>query len=377
MQKKISKQSWIWLLLLLLLFLFISFMTSPSSREQYPPYISNSPSPTGVKALFTYLEKELDVTSWNHTPDLLTSTTNNLLIMVEPFFMPSSDELEKYEQFLANGNSILLLQNNPKDMFGVSTKIIVGDTSEEFSLTVTDKDGKAYIADLYSFVRIVPTSSDKVLLEDELGIIAMKRQVGNGTLIVANTPQWIMNDNILDGDHLSLLLTLFNELEYERVMFDEYVHGTKGFMNYFKTYPLWFTFLLIQGGVLTIFLLWRRGKRFGPILIAREETVRFSDESIKALAAWNLRGRNYHESLNVQAEYVKLLLQEKWGIPFSKSWNDMEEQLERKCKLMTKEEQLNLVNRIEHELSNTTITKKDYIIWSKKLDRLRKEVEGE
>ncbi|WP_100333838.1 DUF4350 domain-containing protein [Bacillus alkalisoli] len=377
MQKRILKQSWLWLLLLLLLFLFISFMTSPTSREQYPPYVSNSPSPTGVKAIYTYLEKEFEVTTWNHSPELLPTSAGNLLIMVEPFFMPSSEEFVKYEQFLANGNSILLLQNNPKDMFDLSTKIIPGDMSEEMFTTVTDNDGKEFMADIYSFVRLMPANTDKVLLNDQVGVIAIKRHVGNGTLIIANTPQWMTNKLILKDDHLPLLLSLFNELTFDKVLFDEYIHQSKGFMNYVRAYPLWFTFLLIQGILLTSFILWKRGKRFGPILVAREESVRFSDESIKALSAWNLQGRSYHESLHVQVEYVKLLLQEKWGIPFSKSWKDTEDQLERKCKRMTKEEQRNFINGMEKVLDDTHLSKKDYLSWSKRIDNLRKEVEGE
>lgn len=377
MQKRILKQSWLWLLLLLLLFLLISFMTSPSSREQYPPYVTNSPSPTGIKALYTYLEKEFEVTSWSHSPALLPTTTDNLLIMVEPFSMPSSEELASYNQFLLEGNNILLLQNNPKDMFTLQTKIVATDVSEEFSPKVTDREQNVYVAENYSFVRLLHTDTDEVLLQDPYGVIAIKRQVGSGTLIIANTPQWVTNTKILEDDNLTLLLYLLNEFNFDKVYFDEYIHETKGVSNYFRAYPLWFTFLLFQGILLSIFLLWNRGKRFGPILVAREENVRFSDESIKALSAWNLRGRNYQEALNVQADYVKLMLQEKWGIPYSKVWKDLEDQLERKCKKMTLEEQKVFSQEIEKVLSTSRISKKEFINCSKKIEILRKEVEGE
>ena len=66
-----------------------------------------------------------------------------------------------------------------------------------------------------------------------------------------------------------------------------------------------------------------RGKRFGPIYSLREETVRFSDEGIRAIAAWYIRGRRYHDSLVIQADYLKQSLQEHWRIPYREEWKDL------------------------------------------------------
>ena len=47
----------------------VIFSYSPKLKS-YPIYVSDSPSPTGVKAFYTYLEKkENGVKRWSHSPE--------------------------------------------------------------------------------------------------------------------------------------------------------------------------------------------------------------------------------------------------------------------------------------------------------------------
>jgi hypothetical protein len=123
------------------------------------------------------------------------------------------------------------------------------------------------------------------------------------------------------------------------------------------------------------FLLWMLGKRFGPILHPREETVRFSDESIRALAAWHLKGNAYHHSLLTQANYVKYSMQDKWGVPFNKDWKDCDGILYRKWKSKDNEEIDLFLHQLTTMLGKEKISKQEYLLWSKQLDTLRNEVE--
>lgn len=140
---------------------------------------------------------------------------------------------------------------------------------------------------------------------------------------------------------------------------------------------MWFLLLLLQGGLLTILWLWYNGKRFGPIFTVREETVRFSDEGIRALAAWYMRGRRYHDSLEIQADYVKLSLQERWRIPYRLEWRELPVYFERKWPQLPKAEIHSLLNGLADILEKEKISKEEYLLWSKKIDRIRKEVEDE
>src|SRR5699024_8055442 len=89
--------------------------------------------------------------------------------------------------------------------------------------------------------------------------------------------------------------------------------------------------------LLTLFWLWYQGKRFGPLRQPREATVRFSNEKTSALAAWYQRGRRYQDSIVIQADYLKLLLQEKWGIPYQQGWQECNDMMIQKESELTNE----------------------------------------
>lgn len=338
--------------------------------------MSNSPSPTGVKAFYTYLKDNKDVKRWSQSPDHLPrSGEDHLLLIIEPFFIPEREEMEAYVDFMKKGNTIVLFQNNPKGMFDIDIEYIGSDNFIGEDLKVKDKHGTTYQAGLNSQIRLQTKKQDEILIEDEAGVLSFKRSFGKGQLIVSNSPDWITNGNILNTDHLPLILSLINEEKGASLLFDEYIHGAQNNSTFITLYPKWFLLLLLQGALLTILLLMARGKRFGPIFIPREESVRFSDEGIRALSAWYLRGRRYHESLSFQADYIKLVLQERWGIPVSKEWKDLSPALERKWTNISAKEMNTFLAELISILQKEKISKQEYLLWSKKLDRLRKEVE--
>lgn len=371
-----NKRTWIWLPFFIVLFVFTSYFIFSHEPKKYPIYVSESPSPTGVKAFYTYLNKEKEsVKRWAYSPNQLPGNSENqILVMVEPYFFPENEEMEAYKTFMEAGNTILLFMENPQGMFDLST-VPIGSDSFVGEVDVNDQNGAEYRAELTSTIRLQTHSQDKVLLYDDAGPIALMRSFGDGQLIVSNSPQWITNGNILTADHIPLVLSFLHEGKANSFLFDEYIHGGKSAAAIIKVYPKWFLLLMVQGGLLTILWLWHRGKRFGPIFIPREETVRFSDEGITALAAWYLKGRRYHDSLVIQADYVKHLLHERWRIPFSKEWMDFSVHLERKWPQMDSAEVQALLKSLTHILKKEKVSKQEYLLWSKKLDRIRKEVE--
>ncbi|WP_404452167.1 DUF4350 domain-containing protein [Virgibacillus necropolis] len=372
MQKSISNgKTWLWLVSMLLVFIVISYLVTSPEPKDYPNYVTGSPSPTGVKGLYTYLE---DADKWSHRPQLLPKQEDNqLLIMVEPLFIPSANEMEAYKAFMESGNTILLLQSNPNGMFDLKTTYI----KEEAPKHVYDQAGEKHRAKALSSVRLKTTEQDTILLYDDLGTIAFKRAYGKGQLIVGNTPGWMTNGTLLKKDHLPLVLSLINEGSQARtsIVFDEYIHGEENTATILTVYPKWLLVFSVQLILLTVVWLWYQGKRFGPILTVREETVRFSDERIKALAAWNLRSRNYHDSIVIQADYLKLLIQECLGIPYHKEWRDITEQMEKKLPHIPSSEIRTFLAGLTSILEKEKISKQEYIVWAEKIDRMRKEVD--
>ena len=373
MNSQSKGKTWIWLIILLVLFLTISYFSFSPKPKVYPGFVSDSPSPTGVKAFYTYLKKETDVKTWNHSPDMLPkSEEKQLLIMVEPSFNPDTKLMAEYVNFMKAGNTILLFQTNPKGMFDVDTVF----TEQKTSQNVYDQSHKLYRAEVRSQIRLQKTNQDGVLLNNRKETIALNRPYDKGHLIVSIAPEWMTNGNILKKDHLPLLLYLLNEGKPETILFDEYIHGGENASSIMTVYPMWFLLLVLQGTILMLFWLWLKGKRFGPIFTPREESVRFSDEGIQAIAAWYMRGKRYHDSLVIQADYVKLLLQERWHIPYSREWQDLTGYFEKKWIRMPASEIKSFLNGLITVLEKEKISKQEYLLWSRRLEQLRKEVEA-
>ncbi len=370
-----KKKGWLWLGLLLFLFLICIYFILSKQPQEYSPYDSRSPSPSGIKAFYTYLGNETSVVDrWEQSSKLLPeSQGRHLLLLVEPFVIPDTEEMEAYIDFMEQGNTILLMKNNPRGFFDIRTMFVEMMFSEQ---TVFDSTETSYEADIHSSVRIEKSVDDKVLLSDFHGAIAVKREYGEGALIVSLAPNWLMNGEILAKDHLPLVLGLLQEegMDYSHILFDEYNHGETGTSS-LDVYQSWFLLLLFQGLLLTILLLWMLGKRFGPILQPREETVRYSDESIRALAAWHIKGNAYQDSLQTQAGYVKYLMQEKWGVPFNRDWKDCTGILHKKWTTMDNGKIDLFLHQLTMILRKDKISKQEYLLWSKQLDTLRKEVE--
>ena len=371
-----NRRVWVWLTVLLLLFIFISYFFLAQAPKQYPNYVSESPSPTGIKAFYTYLQQEKEVNRWSNSPQLLKSMgVNKTLIIVEPFFTPSETEMRAYYDFIEAGNTIIIFQKNPKGMFDLITAPISQKESSDTAAEVNSRDGNTYEAEISSGFRLQTNQQDEILLSDGAGTIAIKRPFGNGQLIASIAPEWMTNGKILDYDHTTLLTALFTEEEAHTFIFDEYIHGGENAAKMSALYPKWFLLLMLQGIIIAVLFIWHKGKRFGPIYTPREESVRFSDESLQALSAWYIRGRRYHDSLLIQADYVKLLMQERWGIPYGKNWVDLSDVLGRKCMNMRQNEIQSFLLGLSSILAKEKINKQEYLLWSRKLERLKKEVE--
>ncbi|MBP2239822.1 hypothetical protein J2Z40_000375 [Cytobacillus eiseniae] len=373
---RIRKRAWIWISVLLMIFIIISYYTSTQQPKPYPNYVSDSPSPTGIKAFYTYVKENNIGKQWSHSPEKLSiGMKNRLLIMIEPFFIPNKEDMQAYIDFMKSGNTILLFHQNPKGMFDLEIEHATLDNAFEDGVRILNQIGASYSAEINSGIRLQTKNQDKRLIEDDAGTIAFKRSFGDGYLIVSNSPEWLRNDRILANDHLSLVLALINESSSSTILIDEYIHGLQNEATFMTVYPKWFLILLLQGILLAILWLWHVGKRFGPIFIPREESVRYSDEGILALSAWYLRGRLYHESLLIQADYIKYLLQDKWGIPYSKEWQDVSEHIVRRWTNVPASNVHSFIKGLHMILQKEKINKQEYLQWSKKLDRLRKEVE--
>lgn len=373
--EQVKKQSriWLWIALALFVFVGLGYILSGDQPKTYKSYLSKSPSPTGVKAFYTYLQEEKgEAERWYGQPRKLRNLEQNqTLIMVGPYFRFSEEDMLSYQNWMEQGNTILLLKNDPVGYF--NTNIELAETPSG-PLKVENKDGETFKAQLPVNKRLRLKGNDVELLSDEKGTVALKRSFGEGELIVSLQPEWVTNGNILEKDHTELALYLLNQTEASSILLDEYVHGQENLPTYLTVFPKSLLVFILQLAILTIFILWLKGKRFGPVYLPREAEVRFGDERLRALAAWYMRSDFYNESLSIQEQYVRQSVSDKWGVSIQHSWDDIFETIKPR---LTKE-QINKWSEWVRDLHKVRQTdkwsKKDYVIWSQKLDEIRKEV---
>ncbi|WP_169911151.1 DUF4350 domain-containing protein [Evansella clarkii] len=378
MNKKLFNiKTWLWaaVFALFAIFSYIGFAGQP---EEFPPYVSHSPSPTGTKAIFTYLENEYEaVERWSNEPELLPGGgAGQLLIMVEPRFTPDQEEMDAYREYIESGNTVLLFMENPVGMFDIRAEY--GAEPLEQPVELERNDGNEFSAALGSPVRIQTLDEDEILLSDDFGAAAVRRPAGDGELIISLSSGWLVNGNLLDNDNIPLALFLISQGNQEGIiLFDEYLHGDGPAVT--AVYPMAFLVFLLQGAIVALLWLWSKGKRFGPVFEPREESVRYSDESIRALAAWYLRlkGGRFNESLQIQADYLRMLMQHHWRIPGKYSWKETEDQLKLKWQGKSETEIAAFVLGLEEVLYKEKVSRQEYLHWSRKLDSLKKEVEKE
>ncbi|HEY4601409.1 MAG TPA: DUF4350 domain-containing protein [Cerasibacillus sp.] len=370
--KKQNRKWWLIFIGLLGLFLVASYIIQSKRPVDYPKFASESPAPSGVKAFYTYMKKENEsVNRWNKSPTRLSTVKQNqLLILIEPAITLTVADREAYREFIERGNTILLFSEEPGAVFDLEVQSRFVFSGQ----TIDTSSGEIFHANMKHGNRIAESNDADVLLSDDNGVIAQKQSIGKGELIVSVYPEWLRNDTILQEDHLPLLVHILNETSEGTILFDEYIHQEQGGLPFYSYFSLGFLLVLLQGGLLTLLWLWYRGKRFGPIETVRADDVRFTDESIRALARWHLRGQHYHDSLVIQAEFVKHLLQEKWFIPYQKAWHDITDTLKNRWE----HREINVdefITGLTTVLQKKKLSKEEYVLWSKQLDQLRIEVE--
>lgn len=361
------------------LFIGLGMFLMPQKQAIYPAYATESPSPTGVKAFFTLLEKNISVATWKK-PSLALPlmSSRQLMIMVAPSTPLNSNEIEQWTQWLETGNQLWLLDRNPKGLFNLHTSPINQEISQETTPLTTVWGSKewegTYHATLETNVRLVAESKDQILLKDQHGVVALSRSYGKGDLMVLLAPEWVTNGIILQHDHLQLVLPFLLRADPKVIWFNDFVHRNINLPTALSVYPQWFLILLTQVALSFLLWLWYKGKRFGSVQIPRESAVRFGDERIRATASWYERGKFYKASLSIQAEFLRHTVQERWGIPTNLTDSEFIEAALQRIPADKQQQWLQHWRGLKDAYTNK-ISLQTYLTWSKRLDDMQKEVE--
>jgi hypothetical protein len=373
-------KSWIGLLLSLALFLGLGSFLLPHTPQQYPSYTTESPSPTGLKAFYSWMNDHLEhVGVWQKdTLSLPQSGNPQTMIVVESREPFNPEEEQYYIEWMERGHQLWLIQSHPRD-FGIHVKSDpVGNIEELREITGYDQWAGEFKGIVGSEIRLEPDMNDRILLKDSYGPIAFARSYGDGELIVFITPEWFTNENIVKHNHLEMILPLLQDetTTTGALWFNEYVHGYGSQPPLLEAYPPWLLFAFAQLIIMTLLWLWYKGKRFGAVENPREWSVRFGDERIRAMAAWYERGGFLTESLKIQEEFIRFRIQERWGIPARLDANTLMDAARQRLSPRELSEWQELWIGLEQMKVKNKISHKEYIQRSKQLDQIRKELDN-
>lgn len=367
------------LILVIILFSFISILLVPQTPKSYPAYVIDSPSPTGLKGLYSLLDEQLNgqLRLWNQSPqELSLKKSNQLMIMIEPFNTLDTDETNILIDWMKAGNNILLVTEKPDAYFNQTVAWVPENNNEQLS-TITGfyTLNGTYTGFVNTSVRLIPEANDKILLIDDYGVLATSKNYGEGKLFTLITPDWFTNKSILEHNHLDIILPFIEFSQSKVVLFNDYIHGYENKPTILEIYPDWFIFLFLQTLLILLLWLWYKGKRFGPIETPREWVVRYGDERIRAIAAWYERGGFYKESLLIQEEFLLDTIKTKWGISTKNDSIEHMKVAEYKLPTDAREKWINSWKSFQEIKLTKKVSHKEYLKWSKELEEMRKEVE--
>jgi hypothetical protein len=369
-----SSWTWISIVFLLILFFGLGSLLIPNKQTHYPDFISQSPSPSGVKAIYTFMKnQQKQVQVWERPVEQLPLSSNQFMVLIEPDQMLNQDEQKKWIEWMERGNDLWLVAQYPEGFF--DTKTIKVDPINESQIKQIQSSEGSFEALVETSLRLVPKAGDETIFEDSSGPIAITRSYGKGELTVLLTPEWFQNEHILENGHLQLILPLLEHVDPEVIWFNDYIHGFESKVAIIEAYPEWFLLIFAQVALLVLLWIWSKGRRFGPVETPREWVVRFGDERIKAQAVWYQKGEFYHETLLHQFEYLRLIIQDRWGISTNTANQEFVDLTKRrlpKSKQSRWEQNWSEINAIT---SAEKVTHKQFFRGSKLIDDMRKEVQ--
>ena len=348
------------------------YLTEPA-LEEYPAYRVDSPAPDGTKAFYQSLnELNLPVERFtNHPRQLRTESKTGLFLFNPPMFM-EADLVNQYMAFVEDGGILLFITDQPVELFNLYIKPV--DISEDEGMVAISDE--AYRGSLNSWMRLVPEPNDETLISDDYGVIALSKPYGSGQIVQIVEPSWFSNESILENDHLAIIAEGFDLQKFDQLYFETYHYITETSLSVLDVTPDPIILLSLIVLTVAVLYLWQKGKRYGPARGLREQDVRFGDERIRALANWQIKGRNYHEALTTQVDYLKLSIFERTGLPITASKADYQNVLER---LLINHKQKSIrafTDQLEAVLDSDRVNKQEFLEWTKRIEQIQRGVEA-
>lgn len=356
---------------LLTILIIGSYYLAEPPLEEYPPYWVESPAPDGTKAFYQSLVVlDYPVETFSGHPNQLEANRRTALFLFNPPVMTDQSVVRGYRDFVEAGGTIFHLTTGPSALFEINL-VPFSAMEEEGKVT---SGAQSYQAKFNTGFRI-QAEEDRVLVYDDEGAIVARQPYPSGEVIHFLEPAWFSNQAVLEADHLALIREAIDLDLYDTILFDTYHYLEQTNLTILDVMPnpiMMFGLIVL---VVTVLVIWMRGKRFGPALDLREQTARFGDERIRALANWQIKGRNYHTSLEVQVDYLKQTIFERTGTPAIATWSEYKTVLARLLDNRTQASIDQFIEQLAKLLASEQINKQEFLEWTNRIDEIRREVE--
>src|SRR5699024_11682141 len=143
-----------------------------------------------------------------------------------------------YMQYVENGNHLIIGKKNPDGLFNFETEYIPETMLTEEETTEINMSSQSYQVFLETSFRLKKQENDRILLEDEYGIIALERSLGEGKITMFLEPDWLTNEQITEHEHLAILFDFLPLDTGEPIIFDEFSVDMTGVIAFqLEVYP--------------------------------------------------------------------------------------------------------------------------------------------
>jgi len=267
-------------------------LVAPPTPAPAPPSSSYSPASDGAKAAYLLLgEVGYNVQRWAQPlSELPEDSDSAALVLADPFAMdPGAEERESLIRFVRRGGRVLFAGRGASSFLPevysnllepwhaverAYPAVAVSSISRGVP-QVTMAAGIAWNGTAKDVVPLYALGTEAVVVTYELG-------AGRAVWWASSMP--LTNDGIRRDGSLELLLNSLGSPGQRRILWDEYYHGERrSLTSYLAGTPA--PWMLLQAGIIYVFLLLAYGRRTGPLRSPTVESRLSPLEFVETLGA--------------------------------------------------------------------------------------------
>lgn len=285
----------LFLLIVGLNFVFMVDTEESKETEETANRSTYRTTPYGAMAFYELLEAsgytvtrfEQPFTKLKDRPDV----TTLVVIAPPPFRNPSEEEFAALNDWVAEGNHLVIIDRE--------IQVQIGDATISTEYQTEQSNVRPMQPTLYStgverlklsrFASRVTVAGGGATyhIGDNKGAVLADAQVEEGRVVLLTDPYLVANNGILEEDNFALAVNLFANVPAGKIAFDEFHHGygageSMGVMAYFEGTPV--RWMMWQAGLIVALLVYSFGRRFARPVPLRKERRTTNLEFVSSMA---------------------------------------------------------------------------------------------